>query len=363
MTGDRGYTEKVYVGGRFLCQTQTGVQRFAREICLALDEGELTSVRPPITVLAPRSASITAPFKNLAYRRVGYFEGHLWEQVDLLRHSYDGLLLSLCGSGPLFHPQHVVAVHDAGPFAMPWNYAGIYAVWHRLAGLMLGRRAAALVTVSEFSKEELCKHLSIPSRRITIIPNGADHFAPLTAPTSAPFGLSSGRYVLAVGSSSPHKNISLCVQALPFLRDRSIQLVVAGRPVPRVLADHQIAGNSGVTNLGPVSEEDLAALYNNALCFVFPSLYEGFGIPPLEAMMCGCPVIVSDIPALRETCGDAALYCDPRRPESLARHINSLSRSTRLRQVMRARGRARAARYTWRTSARKLLELVNGVIR
>jgi glycosyltransferase involved in cell wall biosynthesis len=117
----------------------------------------------------------------------------------------------------------------------------------------------------------------------------------------------------------------------------------------------------GVVRLGRVSDGAVRALYENALCFAFPSLYEGFGIPSLEAMLCGCPVIASDIPALRETCGEAALYCDPHEPKSLARQIRALACDRDLRSKLRTLGLPRARGFSWNRSAELLLDTLREV--
>lgn len=110
--------------------------------------------------------------------------------------------------------------------------------------------------------------------------------------------------------------------------------------------------------LGYVSDASLRALYENALCFVLPSLYEGFGIPPVEAMLCGCPVIVSTAPALVETCADGALFCDPKSPAELAGRIVALADDDDLRSRMRARGLARARQFTWDDAADRIIGLL-----
>ena len=113
-----------------------------------------------------------------------------------------------------------------------------------------------------------------------------------------------------------------------------------------------------LTQVGYVSDGELRALYENAVCFVFPSLYEGFGLPPLEAMHCGCPVIVSRCASLPEICGDAALYCDPNDPADLAAQIRVLAQSPSLRTELREAGLARVQRFTWKQSANCLSELM-----
>ncbi len=141
----------------------------------------------------------------------------------------------------------------------------------------------------------------------------------------AQYGLSGKRYVFALGSISVNKNFGLVVEAFNRLGRSDLTLAVAGGQNASVFANVELADSADLVRLGYISDAALRALYENALCFVLPSLYEGFGIPPVEAMLCGCPAIVSTAPALVETCGDAALACDPYRPEELAARIAALA--------------------------------------
>ncbi|MCU0892881.1 MAG: glycosyltransferase [Rhodospirillales bacterium] len=356
---------KIYVNGRFLAQPLTGVQRFALQIFKAIDGmtslGSQLNKEFSFEVLTPRDA-IPPKFKNITARPVGVLRSHLWDQLELPMYARSGLLLSLCGAGPVLHREHIVAIHDAAIFANPRNFSLPYRAVHGALAPALVRAAKGLVTVSHFSRKELARYCPSTAKKMGIVPNGADHILADAADPAVldAHHLRRGRYVLALGSLSPSKNIRLATAAIAELADLDLRLVVAGGS-SRVFSSCAVDRGPGVVWLGRVSDGAVRALYENALCFVFPSLYEGFGIPSIEAMLCGCPVVASDIPALRETCGEAALYCDPHEPKSLAAQIRALACDPDLRSKLRTLGLARARGFSWNRSAELLLDTLREV--
>jgi len=225
----------------------------------------------------------------------------------------------------------VVTVHDLAIKRHPETFPR----WHRTTGALAlrgGVRAAdAIVAVSAFTRDELVDLLDVPRERIRIVPNGVD-------PVFSPDGpRAEGDYVLAVGTLEPRKNLSAAVEAA---RLAGVELRVAGA-----------AGWGGVDAAGWVGEPtdaELAALLRGARCLVYPSLYEGFGLPVLEGMACGTPVVTSRGGATEEVAGGAAVLVDPRDPASIAAGIEEAD--TR-RDELRAAGLTRASSFTWRRSA------------
>ena len=351
---------RVFVNGRFLTQPVSGVQRYARSILGALDGMLLAS--EPVEVLVPDAPLHDVPeWRNLALRRVPGGQGHLWEQGVLYRASRDGVLVSLGNSGPLRHRRQVLALHDAHLYQIPEAFSWRYRVVHRLLRPRLARRAAGLVTVSAYSAGQLARHLGVPEERFTVIPNAASHVFDWPADPSAPgrYGLEAGRYLLAVGNQSPNKNIAGLVAAYGACEGLP-DLAVVGGAVPGV-ASQPVAG---VRALGRVPDTHLRGLYEGAAGFVFPSLYEGFGIPPLEAMALGVPVICSRTAALPEVLGDAPIWFDPRDQASIVKALQRFSGLSRAERVARiAAGRAQAARFSWEDSAGALWDLVARVAR
>ena len=225
----------------------------------------------------------------------------------------------------------VVTVHDLALLRHP----DAFPRWHRATGTRALRAgvavADAVVCVSEFTRDELVELLRLPAERLVIVPNGVD-------PVFTPAGeRAEGDYVLAVGTLEPRKNLEGAVEAA---RLAGVELRVAGA-----------VGWGGVAVdgwVGEPSDGELAMLMRGARCLVYPSLYEGFGLPVLEAMACGTPVVTSRGGATEEVAGGAAVLVDPRDPAAIAAGIEE---ATRRREELVAAGRARAAPFTWERSA------------
>ena len=350
----------VYVNGRFLTQPLTGVQRYACEVLRALDAllGELEE-RPPFALVVPPNTQTSLDLEHVHEQRTGRLAGHLWEQLDLPRHAAEGVLLSL-SVGPARHRRHFVTLHDAGVWANPGNFSFLFRTWYRTLIPMLRSSAVGFFTVSEFSKTELGRYARIPADRMVVTYNGVDHVLRGTGDpgTLARHGLERGGYVLCVGANNPNKNIGLVTEAMARIADPRLVLVNVGRANSQVFETPEAPSRFALKSLGHVSDGELRALYEGALCLAFPSHYEGFGIPPLEAMACGCPTIVARTSALPEACGDATLYCDPYDVGEMAAHLRALRDDAGLRERLRAAGRERAHKFTWRAAAQRILAVL-----
>ncbi|HXE58506.1 MAG TPA: glycosyltransferase family 1 protein [Gemmatimonadales bacterium] len=343
----------IVVNGRFLAQETTGVQRFAREVCRAAagrwpapgGGGRIPILHPagaPPRDAGPVCGDLFAPTP------LGRLRGHSWEQLELGRSHPDALLLNLTGSAPAWRRRQLVVLHDAAVAANPRAFSRAFRTWYRIMIAGYVRAARHLVTVSRFSAGEIARHFGVPYARLHVVPASGGHVLrePPDRAVLEVHGLEPDSYVLAVSSHSPNKNFRLVLEAMRLLRGGRMRFVIAGGGSARVFGKAPELGPEAVTT-GYVSDAQLRALYEHAACFVFPSLYEGFGLPPLEAMACGCPTIVSRTSSLPEVCGDAALYCDPHSPADLAAGLRRLWSDPALRAELRARGRERAARYRW----------------
>lgn len=358
---------RVLVNGRFLGQRTTGAQRYARELLKAIDIvlGErigqsissFTVLTPPGT---PRSLQLTA----MAVREIGRFQGHLWEQVELAGHSRQDLLLNLCNTAPLAGRRMIATILDASVYAVPEAYSLPFRTWYRILIPMLARRSRRVVTISDFSRTELQRYAGIPAARISVIPASGEHILEVAADASVldRLRLRSHGFVLAVSSRSSHKNVAGVARAAALLTGRDLEVVLAGGSNSRVFNEEAGAGHARLRSIGYVSDAELRALYQHAACFVYPSFYEGFGLPPLEAMTCGCPVVVSRAASLPEVCGEAAMYCDPHDPADIARAVNEVVSDAVLRDDLRRRGAERAALFSWKRSACAMLDIVDSAV-
>jgi glycosyltransferase involved in cell wall biosynthesis len=353
-----------FINGRFLTQTTSGVQRFAREVVIALDKRLAESpTADEWVLLTPEAATERLPLRAITQRAAGRSSGHVWEQTNLYKAARHGRLINLGNSGPVLHSRAVTVVHDAMIFRTPENFSRKYRLVHGLLGRLLARRGK-IATVSEFSKREL--ESAFGTKDVTVVSNSCEHMAAVVRDETvvSRLGLADEPYLLFVGSRTPNKNIRRAMDAIRMMGSAAPKFVIAGAPASSVFQSYETSepeANSVTDKIvftGRLSDEEIAGLYAGATALLFPSLYEGFGIPPLEAMLLGCPVLASDIPPTREVCGDAALFFDPLRPEDMARAINEVLHNPEHRAKMIERGYQRAQEFSWDRSAGRLFDIV-----
>jgi glycosyltransferase involved in cell wall biosynthesis len=356
-------TTSLFLNGRFLHQRITGVQRFALETTAAIDRLIDAGEWPETALLIPRKKSQgnTPRFKRLQLHSVGNTQGQVWEQFELPRAARSGTLINLGNTGPVLSgARQVVVIHDAGVFDTPESYSLQFRLWYRTLQKRLISGGANAVTVSRFACRRISQHLGLDPARIEVMYEGADHIlrVPADPATLERYRLVAGRYALVVGAGAAHKNLDAMSEAVCFLERQGIVTAVVGAvgasPVFRTNANGVQLGRG----LGRVNDAELRALYESALCLLFPSRYEGFGLPPVEALACGCPVIASRGGAVEEVCGDAALYFDSQDPCSLLHAVEQVLDDADLSDLMRKRGLARAASFNWEASARILSNVV-----
>lgn len=355
----------IFINGKFLAQPITGVQRYALQIVEQLDallEQELWATSVPIVLLVPSQRVETLPtLRRIAIREVPSGRLHAWEQLHLPRAARGGTLLNLAGSAPLLKLQQICTFHDTAVFDFPEAYSRAFTLWYRLLFKAQGILSRRLLTVSEFSRSRLSQHLGVSPDKIGVVPGAADHMAAQAPDASVlgRFNLRRGDYLLAVGSANPTKNFPRLIQAFGQVPDPNAQLVVVGgsnNAVFAASADHGVEEDTRIVRTGRLSDAELKSLYMHARAYVFPSLYEGFGLPPIEAMLCGCPVLAAHAASIPEICGPAAGYFDP---FSLASMRDAMSRALRddaWLTTLRVAGAERAKRFSWQLSATGLLQ-------
>jgi glycosyltransferase involved in cell wall biosynthesis len=354
-------TRRWTINGRFLTQRVTGVQRYAREIVSALDdllaEGNPLGDGLNLELVAPGAASELPQFRSIAVRRAGRLTGHLWDQVNLPLYAPGGIL-SLCNTGTLIRKKQIVCIHDINTILFPESYSFSFRTLYRFALPAIGHRSSFAVTVSKYSAEQLTRLRWVSPDRLLIMPNGYEHVKRWTArhspSTKAVAGLGT---IVLLGSVVPHKNVNLLLRSAKKLASHGLKLAVVGGINRKVFHGAELeAGADGVVWLGSISDDELAALLQECLCLAFPSLGEGFGLPPLEAMALGCPVVVSDRTSLPEVGGDAVLYASADDPDQWLERFLALRADQGLRERQVARGKNRVDRFQWRVSAQLYLE-------
>jgi glycosyltransferase involved in cell wall biosynthesis len=328
------------VNGRLFADHPTEMQKYAGQL--------IARFRSAPTVISPAT-----PLKGI--------KGHLWEQSVLPTRVPGGLLWSPCGTGPLALGDQVVTVHDLIPLDRPEWFGRGFAALHAWLVARLVKRVRHVITVSEFTRQRLMELFEIPASRITAIHNGVgeEYFR------RSPFkieqmrkGLSipEGDYVLSVCSLEPRKNLARLLAAWERIDGQhDAKLVIVGvKRASSVFRDMGLSRvPSGVYFMGNVAEEMLPALYAGASCFAYPSLYEGFGLPVLEAMACGALAVTSNATALPEITGSAAILVDPENADQIAGAILGVLKHPGKAETLAESGRKHASQFTWAECARR----------
>jgi glycosyltransferase involved in cell wall biosynthesis len=317
---------EIVVNGRFLSRRITGVERYGLETLKRFDG---------------RCRVEKTRWNGIA--------GHAWEQFVLPRKlSSDSILWSPANTGPLLVQNQALTIHDLSPLEHPEWFRESFALWYRLFLPILVKRVQVVFTPSEYVKRKVTERFGISN--VIVTPNGVDGsvFHPdaknnLDLPK---------KYILFVGSLQPRKNLNLVFDAWKEIKSECAKtwLVIAGGS-GNVFRDVKSPQEERVRFLGYVSDKDLPGLYAHAECFVLPSFDEGFGLPALEAMACGTPVIVSDGGALPEVISDAGLVFKLSKQNDLKAKLKECLSQPDLRASLQEKGLARASQFSWQTTA------------
>jgi glycosyltransferase involved in cell wall biosynthesis len=296
-------------------------------------------------------------------------KGHLWEQFFLpFRLGAGDTLWSPANSGPILIRHQVLSLHDVSVLEHPEWFSRSFGGWYRILIPILVKRVLKIITDSEFSKQRILELFNLESRAVNVINPGVDHqlFHPQSydniQAVLKKYKLKSD-YALSVGSIEPRKNYARLIVAWDSLMKDfpDFMLVIVGKRRQNFRPPNMSQMPGSVKILENVNDDDLASLYSGAALCVFPSLYEGFGLPILEAMACGSPVIASNIPAYTEVTGEAAWLIDPLDTDDMAEALGILMGEIGLRKQMRERGFERAGLFSWEQTAEAIWELCKNV--
>lgn len=379
-----GAVMHVVLDARYLSEHQSGVGYYTQRLVAGLAAIDRANRYTCVVVRDESGRPVLPPSVESWPTRVS-FENHLTGDLWLL--GYLPLQLYRLGAdvyhGPaVFLPlvklgyRTVVTIHDLVSFLFPATVPRKYSLYMRLMTRLSVRSADRIIAVSGATKEDLARVLGVPDASVVVIHEavGPEFAVPPAAGeverTLARYGIRPP-YCLFVGNLEPRKNLVRLIEAFALLRARgpeearACQLVLAGTRgwlyggIFRAVEAHGLADTIVLT--GYVPPADLPALYAGAACFVFPSLYEGFGLPVLEAMAAGAPVVASRVGAIPEVAGDAALLVDAGRPAEIADAVARVLAEAGLRERLVARGRARAREFTWERVARQTLAVYQAV--
>jgi glycosyltransferase involved in cell wall biosynthesis len=347
----------IVINARFLTQPITGVQRYAIELSLRLKQMD-----PSICFVCPKNVVQHELFQKLDAQIVGYLTGHWWEQIELpryLKRQHNPLLISPVGGAPAYYSNKIIAKHDITSVRYPQSFSLPYRLLYAFLTPPILRNSLAVITVSEFSKQEISGYFKqLPSPSIHVIYNAAGQ----QFKTKENENKENSPYLLAVSSYCHHKNIPRLIDAFSDLYQSgkiNIPLIVVGGSYRSLgKRNFNVVSDNAIRFTGRVSDKELISLYQSATAFIFPSMYEGFGIPPLEAQACGCPVIASNAAAMPEVLGESALFFDPHSTLEIQNAIHRIVTDASLRQSLREKGLENVKRFSWDTSARRLYDLI-----
>lgn len=344
---------RIVINGKFLSQSITGVQRYAREMLAELDKLLDGSVE---VILAADSGARDIPeYRNIRVQRVGKLHGSLWEQLSLPRYvrRNKALCVNLCNIAPILTP-HVVVVHDVSFRVNKQFFSRKFALWYGFVFALIIRRIKRVVTVSQFSRSEISREYRLNAEDIAVTYNGWQHFGRIEQDEDAlrKYGLQRGKYCFAMSSMAKNKNFRWI--ALAAKNNPEMEFAVSGAVNTKVFGDaFDFEVPENLRFLGYVSDAQAKALMGGCRAFLFPTYYEGFGIPPLEAMSAGAECIVSDASCMREIYGDSVHYIDP---DDAAVDIEEILRG----QVTPAEQTLR--KYSWQSSAQRLHQAIMSLL-
>lgn len=351
--------KKIYINGRFLSQNLTGVNRYAYELTKNLNK-----LNMDFYIIVPKNIILNPEYNidTFKFIRYGVSGSHFWEQLILpffflFKKNY--VLLNFTGLSSILIRNRIMTIHDLAFLENPKWYSNKYYYLYKYLTPIAAKTAKKIITVSEFSKKEIIHRLKIKEQKISVIYNAVDHFKKNNVNSK---NLDSKQYILTVASIDPRKNFKTIIDAFLLLeKNMNIELYIVGGQSKNIFSRIDIEKNPKIHILGRVTDKELEKYYRNANMFIYMSFYEGFGIPPLEAMGFNCPVIVSDIPVFHEVYADAAVYINPYDSFEISNSIKKLYYNKELRTELIEKGEKQVKKFSWKHSTEILINLLNKI--
>ena len=346
----------IIVNTRFLTQKITGVQRYAVEICKKLPK-EIAGHK--IIYVGPADIPQNELSGDIDIVSFGRFKGQLWEQIDLplfLKKKGNPILINFVGIGPVFYKNKVMCLYDLAFKHHPEWFSFSFQKSYNTLIPMSVKNARMIITDSNYVKNDIKETYRVNPNKIKVV-----YAAPSTKFLNK--NLNKEKFVLTVSSIDPRKNLKRAIEAFNKIKS-DYKLVIVGsknKTFSEVVLEDKLL-NENISFTGYLEDEELIDLYNKAEIFIYPSLFEGFGIPPLEAQACSCPCLVSNTTSLPEVYKDSVHYCDPQSVESIKEGLLFLIENEEKREELKNKGLENVMRYSWESSTQKFVEIVEELI-
>ncbi|MBR6046448.1 MAG: glycosyltransferase family 4 protein [Ruminococcus sp.] len=344
--------KKIVFDGQVYAQRMTGQYRYADELLKELDK---IVGKDEFEIVVPEYVDIEGKFKNIKVVHYGKVKGLLWTQTSLPAYliKHKAISVGFCNITPILRPS-ITAVLDIAYKVLEDEYKNLYgrlsALWHRLHYFIAAKSGKPVITISHFCKEQISEVYGVPKKRIAVIPCGWQHFL-TTGEDESLFEqypqITKGGYYFALGSLEERKNFKWIVEEAR--RHPEDTFVIAGGSVRNSGEKLDLTGIENLIFVGYITDEQIKSLMKHCKAFLFPSTFEGFGIPPLEALSVGAQVISSDTASMPEVLGDAVHYIDP--------YSHEADLGVLLRKPAAPASEA-LGRYSWKRSARLLRNLL-----
>ena len=329
----------IYINGRFLTQRITGVQRYGLKILKKL----ISLNNFKYEILIPKEKEITKSIKNISIRRIGLFGGHLWEQVELplfLSNKKNFILLNLSNTSPICVKNKISTLHDLAFYHHPEWFSKIFASFYNFLIPRILRTSQKIITDSNYAKEDIQKTYNVDKDKIVVAyPSVSDKFYNLENTKKD--------FFLTVGSLDPRKNLNRIIK---IFEELNINLKVVGGANLNFSGKVDKDKKKFIEFTGYLNDEELLKEYNSAVAFIFPSYFEGFGMPIIEAQKCGLPVISSNKTSMPEVGGSSCIYFDPHNDQEIKTKIKKIYNDKVLRTELKKKGFENVKKFSWHKS-------------